>query len=97
MVDAAWSLGGVLIGGVITWTVAKWYYEKASRDLNRETRKLRSMVDNIGRALENEGFVALSWDDTGQIQGIQVVDSVRASITSSLTADGVVTKREHQS
>lgn len=97
MVDAAWSLGGVLIGGIITWIVAKWYYEKASRELNRETKTLRSMVNNIGRALENEGLVTLSWDDAGQIRGIQVVSSVRASITSNLTADGMVTKRESQS
>jgi hypothetical protein len=57
----------MFIGGIITWKVAKVYYERASVEFSKETALLRTMVNGLGRALEDAGMVKIKRDESGNI------------------------------
>ena len=38
---------GVIIGGIITWIAARYYYKKASEELLAESKKLKLTSDLI--------------------------------------------------
>ena len=61
---------GMLIGAIITIMVAENYYEKASRDLAVEAKKLRAMNVLMLRALEHAGLAEFSRDEDGNIKGL---------------------------
>ena len=55
------TLGGVLLGGLITW----FYYKKSGNDLAR-LRRLSTIILN---AMEDGGALRLNRDQYGEIQG----------------------------
>lgn len=55
------TLGGVLLGGLITW----FYYKKSGNDLAR-LRRLSTIILN---AMEDGGPLRLNRDQSGEIQG----------------------------
>ncbi len=63
------SLFGVLIGGLITWFVAKHYYERASIELSNEASGLRGLTIMVLRALEVAKFVKFNKDEQGNPVG----------------------------
>jgi len=38
------TIASVVIGGVITWLAAYWYYRQAAKGLEREAAKLRNLM-----------------------------------------------------
>ena len=47
MNDLLLALGGILIGGVITALLSRYYYQRASEDLRTEADKLRRETENV--------------------------------------------------
>ncbi len=41
------TLLSILIGALVTWVVAKWYYERAGRDLKEEAASLRRETEKV--------------------------------------------------
>ncbi len=86
-----WNLVSILVGGLITWVVAWLYYHKASRELIDETRKLRRLVNNIGRALDEAGLIEVNYDASGEVSGIVVHAS--AVLQGTATLSGALSSR----
>ncbi len=84
---------GVIVGGAITWYVARLYYVKASRDLTAESDRLRNLVIILARALESEGIIELHRNERGEITGLvhrlsaSAVGTSDASATLTVAAD----------
>jgi hypothetical protein len=62
---------GTITGGIITWWVAKRYYEKASQELGEETQKLRHMLNTLARALEVGEAIVFVPGESGDIQALR--------------------------
>ena len=60
---------GVLIGGIITFLVARHYYQRAARELRDEAKKLRHLTTLGLRVNEREGKADFRWDESGEIVG----------------------------
>ena len=58
------------VGALITWCTARYYYEKASRDLVAEAKELKRLNVLMLRALELTGPAELARDDQGHIKGM---------------------------
>lgn len=84
------ALFGVIIGGVITVVVGKYYYERASIDLQRESTELRHYVRVVLRALEGAGVARITWDKTSG-RPIDVELHIRVSSVPSGEALGTPT------
>lgn len=63
------NVASVLIGGLITWWVAKRYYKKASMDLEKEAKELRHLINYMLLGMEEMGWVKLNRDAQGNIKG----------------------------
>ncbi len=63
---------GVIIGGIITGLVSKYYYNRASKDLNKEASKLIKLDSLLLRSLEEGGLVKYTRDDEGNIKGLVI-------------------------
>jgi hypothetical protein len=66
---------GVIVGGFITWLVARYYYKRATKDLGaavsglqEETDKLKHLNALLLLAVESGGNFELARDEQGQIQ-----------------------------
>lgn len=81
------SIAGVLIGGLITWLVARHYYKKASVELLHEANSLRRLNEIILHAMEDAGVVKLNRDGSFNIIG-RIVDGDKP-----LPKDGVVLQK----
>lgn len=66
------NVASVLVGAVIAWGVARFYYVRASKDLVREARALRELVDIQIRALEAEGLISVHRNASGQPIGAMI-------------------------
>lgn len=64
------TLGAMAVGALITWWAARYYYEKASRDLAAEAKELRRLNVLMLRALESTGATEFSRDDEGNFKGL---------------------------
>jgi hypothetical protein len=84
----------IIIGGVITLLISRWYYIKASEDLRLESAALRSKVDIVLRALEEYGIVKLVRDKSGEITGITIHGVVSMTGTGSIIAKATVIPRQ---
>ena len=80
MTSVLLSVSGVIIGGAITLFVAKLYYEKATRDLDRaaddlrqETKRVRGRLVDLFAALDEAGLIEVEWNETGDdIKGVVI-------------------------
>ena len=75
-----------LVGGLITWAVAKWYYARAAADLLDESVELRRKVDLVLLGLSNAGILHLKRNLAGEIVGLSVLIEVP---TASASASGI--------
>ncbi len=74
------SIAGVVIGGGITWLVARAYYEKASVDLDlaaeelrQETKRVRGRLVDLFAALDEAGLIEVEWEESGDdIRGVVI-------------------------
>jgi hypothetical protein len=92
------TLVALVAGGVITFLVARHYYEKASSDLKdeaaalrKETARLKRHTTLILRGLEDAGLVEYTQDEqTGEIIAIKIKASASANTGSSASATPTV-------
>lgn len=70
MTDVLLTLISIGVGALVTGFVAKYYYERASKDLKTEAAALRKMVNTIGRAMQSEGLVEFGFDENGELSGV---------------------------
>ena len=58
------------IDAVITWWVAKHYYQKAGKELEVEANELKKLNTLMLRAMENAGLTKFNRDENGKITGM---------------------------
>ena len=98
--SAFWSnligaLIGVLIGGLTTYFVARYYYKRASQELKDEATELRDLTTLVLRGLERAGFVEYSKDEQGKPVGIIFRYVAKGALGSlSSTAEAKLIKSE---
>jgi hypothetical protein len=64
---------GILLGGVITWIAARYYYVKAGKELLAESKKLKLTSDLILYKLQYpDAPTHLKRNETGEVTGIIV-------------------------
>jgi len=93
----ALGLIGIAIGAFITWLVAKYYYERASRDLASEAKELKKLNILMLRGLEASGLVKFSRDDEGNIKGTVIngnMENLQIGTTSVNGNGTVIQKKE---
>lgn len=74
IVSGFWgSIIGVMIGGFITYIVARSYYVKASKELSDAASELENLITVIGRGLENAGIFKFNRNEQGKIVGLKGV------------------------
>lgn len=88
---------GITVGGLITFFVAKYYYQRASNQLRFEADKLKKFNTMILRALEMSDRVQLNKDPkTGEIVGFIISGKLSAKATSKVSASGETIRKGHQ-
>ena len=60
----------VIIGGLVTFLVARWYYKKAAKELRAEAETLRQLNILLLRAMEEAGFAKFTRDKDGNPVGL---------------------------
>ena len=60
------TLGGVLLGGLITW----FYYKRSGNESATEAARQRRLLTIILNAMEDAAFIKLNRDQSGEIQGL---------------------------
>jgi hypothetical protein len=75
------AIAGVLVGGIVTWAVARYYYKKASEELQKEAHELRRLNELMLLGMEHAGWIELSRNNSGKIVGFRQVIAV-SSISS---------------
>ena len=79
----------VLIGSLVTWVAAWWFYYRASMELRKEAQELRKATDLVLSCLTyRDPEVATQHDAKGNISGLTVNMSANLTGTSSLAANG---------
>tara|TARA_R110002074_G_scaffold365015_1_gene538628 strand:- start:13 stop:288 length:276 start_codon:yes stop_codon:yes gene_type:complete len=77
------GLVGIIVGGIITFSVSKNYYERASADLMEETARLRKLNTLALKALEEGGLVRFNRNSSGEIVGLVYEVSINETIKTS--------------
>lgn len=82
------SIVGILIGSLVTFIVAKHYYEKASKELveesvklHDETQRLRKFNVLLLRAFENAGLAEFTRDENGEPVGLVFHETIIESFS----------------
>ena len=96
MCDWAASFGGALIGamigGVVTWAVARYYYVQASKELRSESDHLVTVTSLIHQGLEEAGLAKFTRDHDGNIVGMKY--HIAGSTKIKLTPESGMSYRE---
>jgi hypothetical protein len=80
------------VGAGITWFVAWRYYVRAARELTTETQQLRNLHRITLQVLEDQGWVHLNRDESGQPVGMHHELGGHITARSNLTTNP--TKRD---
>jgi hypothetical protein len=76
----------MLIGAVITFSVSRNYYMRASQDLVKEADRLKHLNTLILRSLEENDLANLARNEKGEITGLKILLSAHMTATSKMTA-----------
>lgn len=90
---------GIVIGGLITFFVSWYYYQKSAKELQEESRKLRKTVNSLARWLQYTGLSKdeFIFDDEGNITGLVITASATAEIKTQAFANAeVISKNEKE-
>jgi cobalamin synthase len=87
---------GVSLGGLITWWVSRYYYQRAGQDLAREVAKLRQLNIMTINVLEAAGIAQVSRDATGKPIGLRYTFQVDEQVTVSDKARAFVVPQDPQ-
>lgn len=88
-----WGIISVMIGGFITWVVARIYYVKAGKELKEESRKVRVAIGILGESLNSGPTVDKILINEERIPtGLQKIAGVNFSGEGTLTVNAEVVK-----
>jgi hypothetical protein len=74
----------MIIGALITWLAAKYYYQAATKDLKDESAELRRLIDLIIRQIERmegSGLVKVIRDESGKPIGLNLFNNIHANLS----------------
>ena len=96
------TLISIAVGGLITFLVTRWYYARASGDLEREAGELKDYTVMLINYLDDAGVIEVERDAQGDPIRVRVIkreiaDSVDVSdnVEGRLTREEVHQLREH--
>ena len=81
----------MLVGGLITVLVSRYYYKRASEKLKRETESLHKNTILILRGLKENGIIDYTEDEYGNPEGLIV--KIKLSIGSSVSTSATASKK----
>ena len=81
------TLFSTAVGGGLTWFVSRWYYVRAAKDMEAESKKLRDLHYISLYAMENAGMLELNRNVHGEITGMTANMSANIGGSSSMTAE----------
>lgn len=87
------GLLGIAAGALITWKVAKHYYERAGQDLKEEAAELRRLSVLVLRGLENARILKLNRDEKGNIKGLSVTVEIKSALHMQSSLTGRLSKK----
>ena len=88
MDDNILTILSVLAGGLLTFIAARIYYEKASKDLVKESEDLKRLNIIMLRAMEHAGLAKFAKDEHENITGLSF--SIKADAGAfTITSDDV--------
>jgi len=83
----------------MTWLVSWWHYRRAGSELREEAVTLRSesarvrrMINTLGEGLERKGWIEITRDAQGEIEGVRVHGSAAVSAGVTGMAEGAATR-----
>jgi len=78
----------LMLGGLITFLVSRYYYKRASEELKRETESLHKNTILILRGLKENGIIDYTEDEYGNPKGliVKMKLSMGGSVSTSATA-----------
>jgi hypothetical protein len=87
LLQAVTTTLSVLIGGLITWAVSRYYYLRAARELQLEVDELRRLSNLMVQGLEGTGLVEWTRDSSGR--PVSMIYKATVSMTTAgLSASG---------
>lgn len=90
------TLVGVIIGGIITGLFSKYYYTRASKDLNKEASQLIKLDNLILRSMEEAGLVEYTRDEQGNIKGLIIKVSGSINIKSDVHGNLTIKPKDNK-
>ncbi len=82
---------GVVVGAVVTWFAAYWYYKKAGDELRSETAGLRRLNDMILRYLSHQGAEVIR-DSAGDPIALKI--PITASLQGTVKMEATLGRKE---
>jgi hypothetical protein len=64
----------IAVGGVVTFLVTRWYYERASGDLEREAGELKDYTVLLINYLEDASMIDVERDEHGNPVRVRVIN-----------------------
>jgi hypothetical protein len=91
------TLISIAVGGVVTFVLTRWYYGRASADLERETSELKDYTFALINYLDAARMIDVERDAHGDPVRVQVIKrEVADSVGIADTADTEPTLETHQ-
>jgi hypothetical protein len=84
------TLFSIAVGGVVTFLVARWYYERATGNLEREASELKDYTVMLVDYLDDAGMIDVERDEHGDPVRVRVIK--RESSDSGGISDSVEPK-----
>jgi hypothetical protein len=85
------TIVGVIVGGLITWLVSRYFYKRAGDELRIEADRIRKLSNLICRALEQAELAEFKSDKDGGISSLYVnlkaVGGGKSGGSATLTVD----------
>jgi hypothetical protein len=87
----------IAVGGLITFLVTRWYYERASGDLEREASELKNYTVMLINYLDDAGVIEVERDARGDPVRVRVIrHKITNSVGGSDSIEAKLTREEGQ-
>jgi hypothetical protein len=86
-----------VVGGVVTFVLTRWYYERASGDLEREASELRDYTVTLINYFDDARMIDVERDAHGKPVRVRIIKrAVTDSVGISDSVDTNLTPEAHQ-
>ena len=91
------TLISIAVGGVVTFLVARWYYERATVDLEREASELKDYTVMLVNYLDDAGMIDVERNEHGDPVRVRVLKHEASdSVGISDSVEPKLTPETHQ-